>query len=96
MAQDLAPLITGATITSAWWDWDKAISNPQPDAFGREISGARVLGVGRRAKWVVVELSDSRVMAIRLPHRRDLIRCRPRNRDRDVLGEPRQRVAQVA
>ena len=57
IARDLAPLLVGATITDAWWDWPKA--HPPPRARGvprRAIVGSRVLGVGRRAKWLVVDL----------------------------------------
>jgi formamidopyrimidine-DNA glycosylase len=66
MARDLAPLVTGSTITHAWWDWPKVIRHPGPEAFAAEISGRRIQGVGRRAKWLVLELSEERVLAIQV------------------------------
>lgn len=66
MARDLAPLITGATITEAWWDWDRVIANPAPSAFARDVAGSQVTAVGRRAKWLVLDLGDDRVLAIQV------------------------------
>lgn len=66
MAQDLAPLVTGATVMSAWWDWDRVIRHPQPGAFADAIIGRRILGVGRRAKWLVLELTDDHMLAIQV------------------------------
>jgi formamidopyrimidine-DNA glycosylase len=66
MARDLSPLLTGATITDAWWDWEKAIRHPSPGEFRDRIVGARVLGVGRRAKWLVVSLSSGDILAIQV------------------------------
>jgi formamidopyrimidine-DNA glycosylase len=66
MARDLEPLLAGATITDAWWDWEKAIRHPAPEEFRDRIVGARVLGVGRRAKWLVVGLSGGDILAIQV------------------------------
>ncbi len=66
MARDLAPLIEGATIEGAWWDWDKVVRYPQPEVFARLIRGRRVEHVGRRAKWLVLDLSGSMVLAVQV------------------------------
>ena len=66
MARDLAPLISGATITEAWWDWPKTIRHPEPDAFSELVAGREVLSVGRRAKWVVVDLSGDLVLVFQV------------------------------
>src|SRR5512134_1082620 len=66
MARDLAPLLTGATITGVWWDWPKAIRHPSPEEFRERVIGTRVLGVTRRAKWLVVGLSDGDIIAIQV------------------------------
>jgi formamidopyrimidine-DNA glycosylase len=66
MALDLAPLVTGATIREAWWDWDRLIRYPDPAEFGRGLAGLQVLGVGRRAKWLLLQLSDGRVLPIQV------------------------------
>jgi formamidopyrimidine-DNA glycosylase len=64
MARDLAPLVEGARITGAWWDWPAVIRHPEPEVFGRAISGRRILRVRRRAKWLVLDLSDDASLAI--------------------------------
>jgi formamidopyrimidine-DNA glycosylase len=66
MARDLAPLVEGATITAVWWDWDKVIRDPAPSRFEGAIVGCRVKRVGRRAKWLVIDLSDDAVLAIQV------------------------------
>lgn len=66
MAQDLAPLLTGSTITDAWWDWPRVIRDPEPEGFRTSISGRRVLSVGRRAKWLLLDLSGDAVLAIQV------------------------------
>jgi formamidopyrimidine-DNA glycosylase len=66
MARDLAPLVTGATIDGVWWDWPAVIRHPEPASFERTIRGRQVLGVGRRAKWLVLELSGDLILAIQV------------------------------
>ena len=58
MAWDLAPLVEGATISEAWWDWTPVIAEPSPQAFATRIVGRRVEHVGRRAKWLVLDLAQ--------------------------------------
>jgi formamidopyrimidine-DNA glycosylase len=66
MARDLAPLVEGAEITAAWWDWAPVIRHPDPEAFARALVGCRITRVGRRAKWLVLDLTDARVLAIQV------------------------------
>ena len=66
MARDLAPLLEGAEIGVAWWDWRPVIRHPGPEAFASDIAGRRILRVGRRAKWLVLDLSDDAVLAIQV------------------------------
>ena len=66
MARDLAPLVEGATVTGAWWDWDPVVRHPQPARFAHQIRGRRVEHVGRRAKWLVLDLSGSMVLAVQV------------------------------
>ncbi len=66
MARDLAPLVEGATIEGAWWDWDKVVRYPDHEAFAREIRGRRVERVDRRAKWLVLDLTGSLVLAVQV------------------------------
>jgi formamidopyrimidine-DNA glycosylase len=66
MARDLAPLLEGARITEAWWDWDPLIRDPAPGDFGRGLVGRTVTVVGRRAKWLVLDLSDGGVLVFQV------------------------------
>jgi formamidopyrimidine-DNA glycosylase len=66
MARDLAPLLVGATIADAWWDWEPVIRYPRPEVFAREIRGRRIEHVGRRAKWLLLDLSGSLVLAVQV------------------------------
>ncbi len=66
MARDLAPLLVGATITGAWWDWPGVIRYPGPEAFELGIVGRQVRHVGRRAKWLLLELSADAALAIQV------------------------------
>ena len=66
MARDLAPLAEGARITAVWWDWQPLIRYPEPTAFEQALRGRQVLRVGRRAKWLVLDLSDDAVLAIQV------------------------------
>lgn len=64
IARDLAPLIKGATIVYARAGWPRMIVHPAADEFPEAIRGRVIEGVGRRAKWIVVELSGGLVLAI--------------------------------
>ena len=66
MARDLAPLVEGSHITAAWWDWPAVVRYPEPGEFRRAVVGKQVLRVGRRAKWLVLDLSDGAALAIQV------------------------------
>ena len=44
MARDLAPLLAGATVPGAWWDWDPVIRHPSPEALPRRPRGPHRAG----------------------------------------------------
>ena len=66
VARDLRGLVLGATIVGARGDWPKTIRSHSPEDFGREVAGRVIEGVGRRAKLLLIELSDGLVLAIHL------------------------------
>lgn len=66
MARDLAPLAEGARITAVWWDWRPLVRYPEAAVFERALRGRQVLRVGRRAKWLVFDLSGDAVLAIQV------------------------------
>jgi formamidopyrimidine-DNA glycosylase len=66
IARELRPLVTGATIRDAWFDWPNQIKHPPPDQFADALRGRTILGVERRAKWLTLDLSGAAVLAIQV------------------------------
>jgi formamidopyrimidine-DNA glycosylase len=66
IARELKPLVEGAVITGVWTDWPRAIRHPELDSFVNQVVGRQILDVGRRAKWLVLSLSDDGVLAIQV------------------------------
>ncbi len=66
IARELRPLIAGARISGFWTDWPRAIKHPEPAAFAAGVDGRTIDEVGRRAKWLVLELSGGWVMALQV------------------------------
>jgi formamidopyrimidine-DNA glycosylase len=67
VARDLQRWVAGATIASATVHWDRTIRHPQPpERFAAEIAGATIKRVDRRAKTVLIHLTDGRVMTVAL------------------------------
>ena len=67
VARDLQRWVAGATIADAEVRWERTIRHPQPgERFVAELRGATIQRVGRRAKSVLMHLSDGRVMTVAL------------------------------
>jgi formamidopyrimidine-DNA glycosylase len=66
VARDLRGLIVGATITGARYDWPRTIAGVPPELFPLLVAGRRVEGVGRRAKFVLVQLDGGLVLSFQL------------------------------
>jgi formamidopyrimidine-DNA glycosylase len=67
VARDLERAVAGATIRDASVSWDRTIRHPQPpERFEAEVAGATIRRVGRRAKTVLIHLTDGRVMTVAL------------------------------
>jgi formamidopyrimidine-DNA glycosylase len=66
VARDLRGLVVGATITGARYDWPRTIAGVAPEAFEGWVAGRRIEAVGRRAKFVLLELSGGLVLTIQL------------------------------
>lgn len=64
MAADLRPALTGAHIVDAWLTHPTQLRFPASDAFIAGLSGRRIVDVGRRAKSVLVQLDDGRILVI--------------------------------
>ena len=66
VARDLRPRIVGATIAGARVAWPRTLRSGDPVAFTAGVRGRRIEAVGRRAKLVVIELSDGLALTIHL------------------------------
>jgi formamidopyrimidine-DNA glycosylase len=63
-ARDLRAAIIDRTIEAADVLRPEVVRFTPPDAFSREITDARVTGIDRRGKWILVRLSGQRTLAI--------------------------------
>jgi formamidopyrimidine-DNA glycosylase len=67
VARDLQRWVAGARITDAEVRWARTIAHPDsPEAFVEQVRGAEISSVGRRAKSVLVNLADGRVLTVAL------------------------------
>ena len=66
VARDLRPRLVGATIVGARSTWARTLRTHAPEGFAEAVAGRRVDAVGRRAKQLVVELSDGAALTIHL------------------------------
>jgi formamidopyrimidine-DNA glycosylase len=66
VARDLRPRLVGATIVGARTNWARTLRSQDPVAFADGVAGRSVLGVGRRGKQLVVELSGDAALTIHL------------------------------
>lgn len=58
VARGLRSLLTGRTFVNAFVGWPRTIARPEEDEFPKAIVGRRVVSVGRRGKYVVIELDQ--------------------------------------
>lgn len=54
--------VVGRTIESAEVLWDRTVAEPAPATFRRRVAGQHILGVGRRGKYVVFDLSEEHML----------------------------------
>ncbi len=66
VARDLRPHLVGATITGARTSWARTLRTHTGEAFAAAIAGRRIETVGRRAKQLVIDLSDDAALTIHL------------------------------
>jgi len=66
VVRDLARLVRGATITGANVFRERNLSTPDAPSFADAVRGRRILGTRRRAKWIIVELSDGILLLVHL------------------------------
>jgi formamidopyrimidine-DNA glycosylase len=67
VARQLRQLLIGRTISAVQVNWPRTVAHPDAQTFCAALSGAQVLLIDRRAKYLVISLSGEQVLLI---HRR--------------------------
>lgn len=86
--RDLRATIVGRTITGGDVLQAEAVRFATPEEFAREIGGAKVVEIDRRAKWILIRLSGARTLAIHF-----MLFGRLRLEPIDARREPNLRLA---
>lgn len=88
IARKLKPELVGKTILSANLRWPRTLAFPTPRKFKSQIQGQQIQDVGRRAKFLILQLSNS-FLLIHLRMSGDLFirdsTIRPATHDRLVI-----------
>ncbi len=58
IARKLRPDLVGRTILSAGLRWQRTLATPSPKKFKEQVKGQKILDVGRRAKYLNIQLAD--------------------------------------
>ncbi len=66
IARHLAPVLTGQTIARVDVLWARTVDRPAPDAFCVALTGARVMNIGRRGKFIQTALSTGQTLLTHL------------------------------
>lgn len=67
VARQLRQTLIGRTISDVRVNWPRTIAHPDAQTFCAELPGVRVLGIDRRAKYLLISLSGEQTLLI---HRR--------------------------
>jgi formamidopyrimidine-DNA glycosylase len=89
IARGLTPELVGKTILSAEVFWSRTLAVPSVKKFKEQVTGQRINGVSRRAKYLILELKDYNLL-IHLRMSGDLIlregKIKPEKHDRLILN----------
>lgn len=66
IVRSLRPELAGRTILAAAVDWPRTVAASTVEAFQQRVAGQRVEAVGRRGKYIVLQLSGSDRLLIHL------------------------------
>jgi formamidopyrimidine-DNA glycosylase len=66
VARGLQEELPGRTITRVEVLWDRSIATPAPQAFVERLQRQRIACVGRRGKWVRIQLESGDVLLVHL------------------------------
>ena len=66
MRRVIAPDVRGRTVGGVTLNWPKAVKAPSAGEFREDILGATIEDVGRRAKYFLFQLRDTRTLIVHL------------------------------
>jgi formamidopyrimidine-DNA glycosylase len=55
---DLLPYVTGQTITGITLNWNGIVKQPSPEEFKKRLIGRKIIGLSRRAKFLLFKLDS--------------------------------------
>lgn len=88
IARSLRPELTGRSVQSAHLLWRRTLAAPSPEQFAKQIGGREITGLGRRAKYLDIQLAELHLF-IHLRMSGDLrlrsLPCQPEKHDRLIL-----------
>ena len=82
LRRELAEVLIGQVIKSVKVLWPKSVT---PKDFARKLKGSKILGVNRRAKILLLNLTDNQTLAIHLKMTGQLV-YRPNQNQGSTLG----------
>jgi len=87
-ARQLKPALIGKTIASADLRWNRTLATPSSKKFRGQIQGQKIIDISRRAKYLIIELTDYNLI-IHLRMSGDLLirnsTIRPAKHDRLII-----------
>ena len=66
LTRDLERLVPGAKFTTVEVGWPRTVAIPTADELARQLPGRKILGVGRRGKFLILSLSGPSCLLIHL------------------------------
>ncbi len=64
IVRQLNQKVANRKILDAWTDWPKMLKTHSLDKFKREIKGRKIMRAHRRAKYILIDLSGGKTLAI--------------------------------
>ena len=64
IVKDLNKTVQGLKITDVWTDWKKMIKKPSYPEFVKQIKNRKILKAKRRAKYILIDLSENKTLII--------------------------------
>ncbi|MEX1157367.1 MAG: DNA-formamidopyrimidine glycosylase [Thermomicrobiales bacterium] len=88
VCRTLDPLLRGKTISAFWLGWHRTLERPTLDLFNTAVVGATIESVSRRAKLILITLSNCGAVTIHLRMTGELLFRPTSDADRNAEREP--------